>query len=291
MSDVLESLRGTAGGPAGVGVRRGVEDEVRHRVLEGMIELPVLPHVAARVLTLLAEPESDARELSGLIHRDQALAAHVLRLANSPAFMGAVRIVSLQQAVARLGARRLSEIAVVASVGKTFRVTGCEDLTRSLWRQSLAAGTAGREIARIRRMNVESGFLCGLLHGVGAPLVLREAARTAAMRGFRTDEVDVDGLVDALYVPVGVRLAEAWKLPQTVRGAIAHHRRWEEAAEFAAESALTSAACHVAHWVLEGSDELPYHSAFEALNLYTDEVEAVARRRDAIAAEVEALEL
>ena len=51
----------------------------------GEVELPLLPQVASQVMALAADATADAAKLSSLIHQDQALAAHVLRIANSPA--------------------------------------------------------------------------------------------------------------------------------------------------------------------------------------------------------------
>lgn len=64
-----------------------VEQILVQKLERGDIELPLLPQVATQVMALTSDPEADAAKLSSLIHQDQALAAHVLLLANSPAYM------------------------------------------------------------------------------------------------------------------------------------------------------------------------------------------------------------
>ena len=54
-----------------------------------------------------------------------------------------------------------------------FRVPGYEPVLNQLWRHALASGAFAKEIARVRRLNVESAFLCGLLHSVGKPALLQ----------------------------------------------------------------------------------------------------------------------
>lgn len=73
-----------------------------------------------------------------------------------------------------LGITLLSEIAFTASlkVG-AFQIPGYEDDVKKLWRHSLATGAFAKEVARVKRMNVESAYLCGLLHEIGKPVVLR----------------------------------------------------------------------------------------------------------------------
>ena len=80
------------------------------------LELPVMPRVASKVLALTHDPNAEVSDLSELIHSDQSIASHVLRIANSAAYGGGDQIVSLQQAVARLGMNLLGEIAIAVSV-------------------------------------------------------------------------------------------------------------------------------------------------------------------------------
>ncbi len=82
----------------------------------GKIELPLLPTVATEVLSSSLDEHSDAARLAGLIQQDQSLATHVIRVVNSPAFRGAIEVVALQQAIARLGMERIREIALSASL-------------------------------------------------------------------------------------------------------------------------------------------------------------------------------
>jgi hypothetical protein len=157
-----------------------VERALVERIDKDRID-PVLPQVAGKVMALVNDPAADAARLSALIHRDQALAAHVLRIANSPAYMPRTPIASLQHAVAMLGVNQLSEIAVTISLKSvTVKIPGHEADVRQLWRHALASGAYAKEIARMRRYNVESAYLCGLLHAVGKPVVLKTVTTIAA---------------------------------------------------------------------------------------------------------------
>lgn len=123
---------------------------------------------------MVYDPDAEAAKLAELIHQDQALAAHVIRIANSPAYMTRNPVVSLQHAVSMLGMNLMSELAFSASIkGSAFKVPGWDDEVKSLWHYSLASGAYAKEIARMRRFNVESAYLCGLLHGIGRPVVLQ----------------------------------------------------------------------------------------------------------------------
>ncbi|MGZ9151632.1 MAG: HDOD domain-containing protein, partial [Nitrospira sp.] len=85
-----------------------LEQALIQKIKTGDVELPLLPQAASQVMALASDPSADAAKLSALIHQDQALAAHVLRIANSPAYMPRSPVVSLQHAVAMLGITLLS---------------------------------------------------------------------------------------------------------------------------------------------------------------------------------------
>lgn len=166
-----EPARTTDATPASTGP---LEQLLIERIQKGAIELPLLPQVASRILAMVYDPNAEAAKLAALIHQDQALAAHVIRIANSPAYMTRNPVVSLQHAVSMLGMNLMSELAFSASIkGSAFKVPGWDDEVKRLWQYSLASGAYAKEIARTRRFNVESAYLCGLLHGIGKPSCCR----------------------------------------------------------------------------------------------------------------------
>src|SRR5690349_7925940 len=186
-----------------------IERILVQKLERGELELPLLPQVASQVMALTSDPAADAAKLSSLIHQDQALAAHVLRIANSPAYMPRSPVVSLQHAVAMLGINLLSEIAFTTSLKSgAFQVPGHEDEVKHLWRHSLASGAFAKEVARARRVNVESAFLCGLLHAIGKPVVLRTAARIAREQNIPADKPMLGMLIDGYHSRVGCLIAE-----------------------------------------------------------------------------------
>ena len=155
------SERGTGAPSAGAspaaglpgGVQALVSDEVRARVQAGSWKVPLLPQVASQVISLAASPDVDAGKLSALIHQDPSLAGQVLRTSNSAAYAPRMPIVSLQQAVARLGLNVISEIAFAASLQSgTFKVPGHEARPAGA-----VAARAGRRAPGARRWRACGG--------------------------------------------------------------------------------------------------------------------------------------
>ncbi len=273
-----------------------LEQALVQKIKTGDVELPLLPQAASQVMALASDPSADAAKLSALIHQDQALAAHVLRIANSPAYMPRSPVVSLQHAVAMLGITLLSEIAFTASL-KTgaFKVPGYEDDVKQLWRHSLASGAFAKEVARMRRVNVESAYLCGLLHAIGKPVVLRTATTLASQQRIALEKPVLSGWIAGYHTEVGAMIADKWGLPKQVAVAIQYYGDYDHTTEFRQECLLTCVADRLASHLLT-PDEMPEdtlrdHSVFAELNLYPQDIDTLLLTKDQVLTIVNAMNL
>ena len=77
-------LRESVCNPAPAALPTNLCEYLETRIASGALELPILPHVASQVLAMSTLDDANARSLAELLHSDQAIAAHILRLANSP---------------------------------------------------------------------------------------------------------------------------------------------------------------------------------------------------------------
>jgi len=296
---MAESTKVQGAGTAGI---TGVGETIarfRQRFLEriaaGQFELPLLPEVSSRVLAATQDENCDAKSLSAMIHRDAALAGHVLRIANSPLYAPTVPIVSLQQAVSRLGMKKIREIALlVACQSKVFKVPGFDAMVRALFRHCVAAAAYAQEIARLRRWNVEESFLCGLLHDAGKPVLLQLLADVQKEQKIGVEIGLVNDVLDEMHGSVGARLVEGWKLPERIVETIACHHRPQDARSSGQTAMMTNMADDLAHFAVGPKtvteEALRLHPMLTPLNLYRDELDALVARKATVAAAAEALQ-
>lgn len=272
------------------GVSSALHQQIADRIASGAVELPMLPQVASEVLAQGGSESTDVRRLADLLHRDQALAGHVLRVANSAAFVGDVRIQSIQQALIRIGLVQMREIVVgVALHGKIFRGDTNKELLAALWSHSTVAGLYAKEIARHLRTNVESAFVCGLLHDVGKPVVLGILLDVCKETGETVAPDACVALLDAFHTHVGRLLAERWELPEAVLESIARHHEVEIASDLGKATQVTALADLLAYIAVKPDEAvaaerslLDGHPLFAALNLYPDDVDALFAKRATI---------
>jgi putative nucleotidyltransferase with HDIG domain len=259
---------------------------LRERIEAGTLELPVLPEVAAEVVASTGREECDLRALADVVRRDQAMATHFLRVANSALYLPKTRIVSLQQALSRLGTSAIREIALVISVKtRTFQVRGYERLLKEQFRHSLGAALFAQEIARLRRHNVEEAFLSGLLHDVGRPVLLQALVDLHKESRLLPESGAVEAAASADHARVGAALVAKWSLPATLAETIRLHHTPERASDIKA-SMMAALADDLAHHVLDAApcDEavLRCHAALDVLNLYPADVDKLLDLRQRV---------
>jgi putative nucleotidyltransferase with HDIG domain len=264
------------------------------RIETGDIELPLLPDVVWQVMDMSASDDTDARKLSELIHRDQALAGHILRVANSPAYMPRMPILSLQQAISRLGIVQLAEIAFAISVQtRVFEVPGYEQEVRSLWQHSVGTAAYASEVARRRRKNVEGSFLCGLLHDIGKPITLQLLVDEQRALGYTLQTAAAAAIVEAYHTHVGGLLAAQWALPSHVSESIVYHHDYLAAPTHTEAVMVTRLADLLSYHFLMpdifNAESIFEHPVIADLNLYPDDIETLLAMRDKIQATIEAM--
>src|SRR3954471_16867324 len=161
-------------------------DRVLHAAItDESVKLPPPPQVVTEVMRLTRGDaaneggDTSTTELAQLIQRDMALAGQVMRVANSAVYARRNPVVTLPQAIAWLGIREVRNIAfAVALKGQVFASAFFRGEVNDLWRESVITALFAQEIARLKRRNVESAYLCGLLHRVGMAVILSRVGTT-----------------------------------------------------------------------------------------------------------------
>lgn len=268
----------------------GIRRHLTALIDQGALELPLMPGVAAEVLSRSLDDHSDAARLAQLISQDQSLAGHVLRIVNSPLFRGATEIVALRQAIARLGMERIREIALSASLsGAIFKQPEYQPIVDRAWQLALCSGLWSKEVARACRRNVEIAYLCGLLHNVGVPLVLGALAGVAKQP---LSSADVNALLGEFSARAGALLGKNWKLPDPVIATIEHIAAFAQVTEHADSVVIAHAGRAIGEAMLSGpllGTEISKLPSIQHLNLYPDDVTALLAARDTVRQSMESM--
>ncbi len=225
-----------------------VRELLRGHRRDGTWEPPVMPSTVRQALEMTKDPEASFGGIAGVLESDPALTAQLLKLANSPMFRGAVPISGLRQALVRIGLRGFIQLLMVASLSKVLVVRGHRGITAQLQERATAVGVAAAEIARAVDMDRDAAFTAGVLHDVG--IALGYGLLGACDRYLPADICDSPArkwhLVEELHQELGLALAQQWRLPPDVCGAVGFHHDPDAAPPDARQMGwLVAAAIHV----------------------------------------------
>lgn len=194
---------------------------------------PPMPASLLRLQEEMRKESPDLRRLGEVVSADGSLAAEVLRTVNSPVFRRRSPLSSISQAVMMLGAGKVHDVAVAASLRASVTMKGA--WIERFWE---VAGDVGLVMAFLARelggVSPEKGYTLGLFHDSGIPLLraryedYEAALKGAALEPARivTDmERERYGMHHAM---VGARLSQTWNLDPVITLAIRRHHDWEQ---------------------------------------------------------------
>lgn len=212
-------------------------------------------------MRLIDDPRATARDFERIIVQDAALAAKVLRMANSAYYGGNGRVTTVSRAVTILGLNAVRTI--VMSLTFHAMVHARQRKSRfnrqEYWKHSLATAIAAKILARLRRSKWdEEVFLAGLLHDIGkliADQFLAEqtdvfVSHSSEMTsGSPQDLLELESRIfGATHAELGAFAAEKWNLPAAIRASIAyHHTPTQAPADLFEPVALVHAANSLVH--------------------------------------------
>ncbi len=190
-------------------------------------DLPPLPHVAAQALSLIEDPDTTASKLTELLGGDTALAARVLKIANSAMFSRQREITTINQAIMTIGFKTLKGIIVAATLRQLNRKFG--KVEQMLWENSTCTAMGARYIAsRLKRSYIEEAFLLGLLHDLGKLVLMRQVTKEYEGIVEKTKKglffVDIEQETFGFSHPlIGALVAKKWNFSLETCQAILHH--------------------------------------------------------------------
>jgi HD-like signal output (HDOD) protein len=146
------------------------------------IDLPSFPEVAARARKALANEFVEIEDVVRIISAEPALAARLLKLANSAALNSSGRrIADLRQALSRIGfnmARSATMAFAMSQLRRAEAYKGLEQPLDELWQWSAHVAAVSHVVAkRFTRVNADTALLSGVLNGVGKLYLLTRASR------------------------------------------------------------------------------------------------------------------
>lgn len=188
--------------------------------------LPSLPAVALKIIDLANSADTDMIQISHYIALDPALAAKILKTANSPLYKSRRTSSNIRQAVCVLGTHAVISIALSFSLTKTLMQHTESSIGKEssdlFWRRSIIAALACKALGnKINLKMADDLFLAGLLQDIG--ILAFFSIIPEAYAKIYSSAASHDALLQAEYEAfetghdeLGYTLLKRWNLPSYV---------------------------------------------------------------------------
>lgn len=207
-------------------------EALKKQIIKTVEELPPMPQTVIKAREIMNDPKAGFKELAELFEEDQAIAAKILKLANSPFYGIAGGVSSIQKASVVLGQKTLGDLITLGGVsgllGNKLQGYGLD--AGKLWKHSLAVAFGARCIARKTEPILEgSAFTAGLLHDSGKLILNTYVAERwpefeKAMANGRTSFLQAEQAVLSIDHPeIASEVCKAWRIPDAITHAIRYH--------------------------------------------------------------------
>jgi putative nucleotidyltransferase with HDIG domain len=203
-------------------------------LLRNIDHMEPLPITIQRLMEMQGQEIVSPRELAEVVEYDQAIAATLLRVANSSIVGSRVQVGRVADAVMRLGVDQILAIALGTHYKQISRPAEMYDLSENeLWLHGALSSVAAKEIASACRSTdiPQIVGVAALTHDIGKLILVRyvqantrEVVRVAAEREITFVEAERE-LFGFDHAEVGGAVAEKWSFPEEVRDAIARHHQ------------------------------------------------------------------
>ena len=143
-------------------------DDIRPRI-EALEAMPTVPAIVQPLTSMLHLPpdQVDVEKVVELVSYDGTIAAHCLRMANSPLF-GRRNTETVRSAVLALGLKRVEAILLGCCLNRIVPPDKWALDAVVFWRHSLGCALVSRKMAQlIGYPDPEKAYLAGLLHDLG----------------------------------------------------------------------------------------------------------------------------
>lgn len=189
--------------------------------------LPNIPKVVQELISTFNSDDFDMDEVAGKISMDPVLTAKVLRLANSAHYGVSKTVSSTADASVLLGFSTLRTLVLASGITGSMQTPDGFD-RKTFWKDNFTVAAIAKWLASYCKVNGETAFTCGMLHGIGE-LMIRlfmpneaQKIQAAVDAGGKLYDIEMS-MLGYSYAEVGAELAKRWKFPDDIFEGIKHH--------------------------------------------------------------------
>lgn len=221
------------------------EQEIRYQISQ-IKELPSLTRSMQRIIEIIHSEVESASELESIIGYDQALAAKILRIANSTYYGCRGNVKNLAKSIVVIGFNQVKSICLCTLLMNMLSdgATIDPEQRERLWKHAFATSRIAAEMSRKRPwVSRDEAAAMGLLHDIGYVVMAahfseRFKSIMDAAEKRKSPPWCVEVTAGISHTQLGRYVAVRWAFPESFRAVIEFHHSPDKSRAFAAETKL-----------------------------------------------------
>lgn len=208
-----------------------------HSALGRLDTLPALPYVAHEILIATSDSDPSLAAVAGAVAKEPGLTARIVAMANSAFFGSQSPVYSAEDAVARLGLKRVRVMSASILLAQQFDASRCRPFrAEDYWHEAMGTAFTAARLSPYAALEqgTDACYLGGLLHNIGLLLLVHVFPAELSDILYRYQAEPESSLAALLnerlgcdHHAAGQLLLAEWGLPQQIVAAAAHaHEPW-----------------------------------------------------------------
>ncbi len=211
------------------------KEDILSIVLESE-ELPTLPTVASKLITLTSREDATLSDIADLISQDISISAKILKVSNSAFYSFPQQIGSIHQAVSILGTNAVRSLVLSFSFLsiKAGNKSGQFNF-EEFWQRSLSRAVSAKLILEnVKNADTEQIFISSLLQNLGELIFARTFPEKydQVLAKIEEEQLEIsaveESIIGANHCYIGFEVAKNWGFPEVLLHPILHHHAPDE---------------------------------------------------------------
>lgn len=201
-----------------------IKAEILKMVQKKESDLPTLPVVVDRIISVASDPNTTTEELAEVISYDQGMTNKLLKLANSVYYAQKTKVETIKRAITVIGFDEIIGIALGMGILSSFTdKSGMSLDMKALWIHGIGVATVAKDLARRTNPTIANKiFIPALLHDMGKVIFSvyfkdeYRKVRQLAMEKKRPLYFAESAVFKIDHATLSALLMKRWNFPQSI---------------------------------------------------------------------------
>ena len=193
----------------------------------GKLDLPALPDLATKIRDTLRDTQTPIEDVTRILSADTSLTAYIIKIANSPIYVGVEKCQDVQSAIIRLGYSGTRNIAMTYLMRSLFRpkLTKLRPIMTDLWNDvSKLAAFSSVLAERCTHFDPDKALTAAMLQDIGALPLIQKLSRYPQVFENRHE---VDKIIDKYAAKVGALIMNKWNFGPEMIEVVRSRKDWQ----------------------------------------------------------------